>query len=173
MKVSNVDEAVSRAKRSLERYLKGQGVQIEATADKSRSAFMLIAGIETHLGDWATTKDAWLSLSDSTGIEKHFKGDPVAISGMTEAELEVLARLAISSPGVVLGRAVRRHWNKALSDDNFKHLVNASWSGLRTRFDAPWISRALRGPKETFPAAIKRAVRDGNLEATSMSIFGF
>ena len=169
MKISNVDEALSRAKRNLERYLKSKGVRIAASEEKSRQLFMLIVGIEAHLGHWDATKDAWKTIDQ----EKHVKGGSRPITEITEAELEGLARLGISSPGVVLGRAVRRHWDKCLSGDNFKHLVSASWSGLRTRFDEPWVARALRGPKEQFPTAIRRAVLDGNLEATLDEHFWF
>jgi hypothetical protein len=84
----------------------------------------------------------------------------------------MLTHLALSSPGVVLGRAIRRHWKKALQD-NFNGIVSASWKGLRSRFDEPWIARALRRPQESFADAIRRAVLDGNLEATLDEHFWF
>lgn len=84
----------------------------------------------------------------------------------------MLTHLAVSSPGVVLGRAIRRHWKKALQE-NFSGIVSASWKGLRSRFDEPWIARALRRPQESFPAAGRRAVLNGNLEATLDEHFWF
>jgi hypothetical protein len=166
LKVGSIDEALSRARRTLERHLKGKGVAVVASKEKSRTPSFLIAGIEAQAGTWEASKAAWLNL------EKQLPDRPTPLKSITESELQLLAHLAVSSPGVVLGRAVRRHWKKALQE-NFSGIVSASWKGLRSRFDEPWIARALRRPQEPFPAAIRRAVLDGNLEATLDEHFWF
>ena len=166
LKVASIDEALSRARRTLERHLKSKGVAVVASKEKSRTPSVLIAGIEAQVGTWEASKAAWLSL------EKELPDRPTAVKSITESELQLLAYRAVSSPGVVLGRAIRRHWKKALQD-SFGGIVSASWRGLRSRFDEPWIARALRRPQESFPDAIRRAVLEGNLEATLDEHFWF
>jgi hypothetical protein len=166
LKVGSIGEALSRARRSLERHLKSKGVAVVASKEKNRTPSALIAGIEAQAGTWEASRAAWLSL------EKELPDRPTALKSITESELQLLAHLAVSSPGVVLGRAIRRHWKKALQD-SFTSIVSASWKGLRSRFDEPWIARALRRPQESFPDAIRRAVLEGNLEATLDEHFWF
>lgn len=166
LKVGSVDEALSRARRTLERHLKSKGVAVVASKEKSRTPSFLIAGIEAQAGTWEASQAAWLSL------EKQLPERPAPLRSITDAELQLLTHLAVSSPGIVLGRAIRRHWKRALRD-NFSGIVSASWKGLRSRFDEPWIARALRRPQESFPDAVRRAVLEGNLEATLDEHFWF
>ena len=166
LQAGSIGEALSRARRTLERHLRNNGVAVVVSKEKSRTPSFLIAGIEAQTGTWEASKAAWLSL------EKQLTDRPTPLKSITESELQLLTHLAVSSPGVVLGRAIRRHWKKALLE-NFSGIVSASWKGLRSRFDEPWIARALRRPQESFPDAVRRAVLDGNLEATLDEHFWF
>jgi hypothetical protein len=167
-KVSNIEEARAKTKKTLRDYLEKNSIEITHGARSSVGAWKLIAGLEATLGHWRATYEAWRAI----GLHKNLPEEPTQIRSVNEAELEELARLAIGAPGAVLGRAVQRHWNKALSDQNFGYLVRASWH-LQSRFDQPWIARTLKGPKETFAEAIKRAVLDRNLESTLDEHFWF
>jgi len=168
MKAGTAAEALERIERTLENNLKAGGITIVANEEKGRDAFDLMIGIEAHLGLWDATKAVWQNI----GLQKKLPERPAPITSISEQELKVLADLALSGPGVVLGRAIQRHSTAAL-EENFERIVDASWSGLRTRFDEPWIARTLRGNNESFPDAIRRAVIDGNLEATLDEHFWF
>ena len=72
---------------------------------------------------------------------------------------------ALSSPGVVVGRALYRHWKGAVGEHGYAHVLEAAWSGLRNYLDQRWFFEALRRKRETYPGAIRRAVLDGNLES--------
>jgi hypothetical protein len=157
-----------KAKKTLRDYLKENGIEITPGAQSSVGAWKLVAGLEAALGHWQVTKEAWRAIE----LDKHLPEEPTQIRSVDEGELNELALLAISAPGAVLGRAVRRHWNNALSHQNFRHLVRASWH-LQSRFDQPWIARTLKGSKKTFAEAIKGAVLDGNLESTLDEHFWF
>jgi hypothetical protein len=168
LKAGSVAEALSRVEHALATELTANGVQIVAGGETSRPAFDLIVGIEAHLGLWDATKEAWRD----TGFAKKLPDRPEPIACVSGLELKELAHLALSGPGVVLGRAIQRHTTIALKN-NFDRIVDASWSGLRTRFDEPWIARTLKGTEESFPVAIRRAVIEGNLEATLDEHFWF
>lgn len=168
MAAGTVAEALSRVEQALATDLTANGVQILSESETSRRAFDLVVGIEAHLGLWKASREAW----QKTGFQKKLPISPTPIASVSKHELKELAHLALSGPGVVLGRAIRRHTTVAVTS-NLDRIVHASWSGLRTRFDEPWISRTLRGKDESFPSAIRRAVIDGNLEATLDEHFWF
>jgi hypothetical protein len=168
MKAGTVADALRRIERSLESVLRAGGIGIVSSKQRGRQAFELVAGIEAQLGSWENTKAAW----QNTGLIKKLPDKPAPITEITAEELARLAQLALSAPGVVLGRAIQRHSAVAL-EKNFGRIVDASWKGLRTRFDEPWIARTLKGKGESFPDAIRRAVVEGNLEATLDEHFWF
>jgi hypothetical protein len=85
---------------------------------------------------------------------------------VTSAEIEALADYALSAPGVVLGRALYRHWHEAIAHEGYDLTLAAAWRGLRTYLDQRWFFAALRSDSDnTYPDAIRQAVVDGNLES--------
>lgn len=87
------------------------------------------------------------------------------IGHVTPKELEDLVDYALSSPGVVLARALQRHWPDAVTESGFSETLDLSWNGLRSYLDHPVFAAALEARDETYPDAIRKAVKDGNLEA--------
>lgn len=81
------------------------------------------------------------------------------------AALADLVQHALSAPGVVVGRALRRHWPEATTGDGYYHTLDAAWTGLRNYLDQRWFFSAFRRRKEKYPQVIQRLVVDGNLEA--------
>jgi hypothetical protein len=83
------------------------------------------------------------------------------IPWISESELRALAQHALHSPGVMLGRAVRRHSPEA----SYSALFRAAWIGLRKYLDRPWFVAALVKRDQSYSDALKAAVVDGNLES--------
>ncbi|KAA0224034.1 hypothetical protein EDM76_13310, partial [bacterium] len=81
--------------------------------------------------------------------------------------LQRLAEWALCAPGVVLGRALRRHWSHAVEGTGFAGTLTLSWSALRNYLDTPIFASLLmkRSGVKNYRAAIRRAVFDGNLES--------
>jgi len=87
------------------------------------------------------------------------------VSVLSEGEVQAVAQLGLDAPGVVMARAVSRHWSDAMTC-GMPHVTSLSWRGLRAYFDNPWFAKALGGGgAERYPDALRAAVRDGNLEA--------
>jgi hypothetical protein len=83
------------------------------------------------------------------------------IPWISESELRALAQHGLHSPGLVLGRAVRRHSPEA----SYEVLFRAAWTGLRTYLDRPWFAAALVKRGQGYAEALKTAVVEGNLES--------
>jgi hypothetical protein len=78
-----------------------------------------------------------------------------------------MAWSALSSPGVVLLRALRRNWAEATAEPSLAAIADLSWNGLRPYLDRPWFfARLMKGRSvRGYPAAIQSAVLEGNLES--------
>ena len=55
----------------------------------------------------------------------------MAIDSIRPSALDALVNHALSAPGVVVGRALYRHWNGAVGEHGYAHALEAAWSGLR------------------------------------------
>jgi hypothetical protein len=143
-----------------------------------------LARLENKSGSWRWEIWAWRQLqqrlatgdSDDAGLaqlltawDEEAKAPVVAVSPQV---FERLVDHALSSPGVALGRALRRHWADAVSGTlgrdgrtKFYHTLAASWAGFRNYLDQRWFYLLLRRGGESYPDALQRAVVDGNLEA--------
>lgn len=55
-----------------------------------------------------------------------------------------VAQLALDAPGVVMARAISRHWSDAMTG-GMPQVTSLSWRGLRAYFDNPWFAKALGG----------------------------
>jgi hypothetical protein len=78
--------------------------------------------------------------------------------------LNELIRLALVGVGNVVGRALQRHWEKACTQVGYYDVIDVAWNGLRTYLDQRWFVKVLEGERN-YPAAIQRAVKEGNLES--------
>lgn len=119
------------------------------------------------------------------------------MSEITRAELNALVDLSLSSPAVVLARAVMRHWRDAGSYLNWDCPISAgegkradklsqttprtllqrlAIGGLRRYLDRPWFAATLQRSKrfhKDFAAALHDAVVEGNLESVLDEHFWF
>jgi hypothetical protein len=155
--------------------------ELEVLIDEKAPAikpWKLLARLDLKAGNWVFIDRAWRQL--------HWKnpsaGDPED-SGLgqllndwnAEAEkplekirpqdFESLVDYALGSPGIVLARALRRHWEGAVSPEGFLDTLRTCWAGLRTYMDQRWFYRVTCRRSEKFPEALLRLTVDGNLEA--------
>jgi hypothetical protein len=72
--------------------------------------------------------------------------------------------LALRGPGVVIGRALNRHWGDAVTIDGYPITLDVVWNGFRNYLDQRWFVMALGGDSN-YPSAIQTAVYDSNLES--------
>lgn len=140
----------------------------------------------------AIVADRGKKKSNTTAIGAAFNGFMTRVpkgrmGEITRAELKALTDLALSSPAVVLARAVMRHWrdgaaaidwDQRFSDETGKRkeklapstprelLQQLAIRGLRRYLDRPWFAAALQRPErhKDFAAALHDAVVQGNLE---------
>lgn len=162
--------------RQIRASLVDAGIRIRG--ESRRPLWRLITKIESRLGYWRFVFRSWRELGsrqakseDTEGaflalvakLNEEANADP--IEEVSPLELDRLARHALSAPGVVLGRALRRHWPAAVTETGFKNTLEASWLGLRSYLDQPWFVKALGGDERHFPESIQRAIVEGNLES--------
>jgi len=159
------------------------GVQI-LTEGPSRPAWKLLAALEAKAGNWPWIQAAWQELhhQDSrtaTADAEAIKGLGILLEGWEKARLELgelthvtpqeldrLVDLALSAPGIVVGRALLRHWPEALQPTNYLQTLQVSWNGLRTYLDQRWfVAMLVKKDTGKYPTALLQAVLDGNLEA--------
>lgn len=146
-----------------------------------RRPWELLAMIEQRAGCWPASRLAWDRVIQDL---KRFSGEEAGsrLLAMIErwedrgsdhlaqidddGEFKPLVDLALEAPGIVLARALTRHWRDALATEHLGDVAGLCWRGLRSYFDAPWFAAALAGGREDrFPDAIRRAVIEGNLES--------
>lgn len=180
-------------KRSIEQQLrlllKNLGVKVTPRLKAaSRKPWALLVALEKKAGLWDSSREAWSMMApdaedaDSIGQLKGMiqKWDEVIdqdedISEISaETDLQALVALAMESPGVVLLRALTRHWPQATDAENMQLVLPVLWRGLRSYLDKSWFVSALGDPEEMFyPEAIRKAVMDGNLESVLDEHFWF
>jgi len=150
-------------------------IAINPRLRRNRSVWMLLGQIEESAGRWTHSILCWRQLHDQLGrggVEKGLgrllnEWDEQAKAGLDEIssrELHALVDYAFHSPGVAVGRALKRHWREAVGE-GFYYTLLASWQGLRNYLDNPLFSAILGGGEDSYPHSIMEAVRDGNLEA--------
>lgn len=180
--IGSFSHAKKSIRQQLRRALKEMNVIIRDGGQK-RPTWKLIASLERmHLGSMETIDsilEAWSTLhvedttsskrSGITGFRKMLKAWRKAsednISYLTPAEFEDLLHYAMSAPGVVVGRALKRHWSSALENDGFIKCIKISWKGLRNYLSSHLFIKALRGSEKRYSEAIRKAVVEGNLES--------
>lgn len=169
----------SGIKRELARQLRTSLAEagVAIAGDTRRPLWRLLAKIERRVGTWRYAHRAWQELAGQVSKSEDSEGalaglvarwDEEAQSALTEIspiELDRLADYALSAPGVVMARALQRHWPEAVSEGGFKKTLDAVWLGLRSYLDQPWFVKALGGGERHFPESLQRAVFEGNLES--------
>ncbi len=179
--LEEVRESVSRQLRGA---LNNLGIAISSGDGPVRPVWRLLSALEERAGHWARIYPAWVLVhqeSRRTGAEEveigrgmipllerwHQARLETDLVTLSELEVDRLVDFALSSPGVVVGRALRRHWPEALEGENYYHTLQVAWNGLRTYLDQRWFVMLLSGDEERtpYPDALQRAVLQGNLEA--------
>ena len=160
----------------LRSLLRNLGVSI-GSRSPNIPIWKLIARLEAQAGHWPYVWQAWNQMNDklsradtSDGGLKQLLSDwneeaGMAIKSIRSSELDSLVSYALSAPGVVVGRALYRHWRGAVDEHGYAHTLEAAWSGLRNYLDQRWFLAALRRKKEKYPDVIRRAILEGNLES--------
>ncbi|MBW3596066.1 MAG: helicase [Planctomycetes bacterium] len=142
----------------------------------------LLARLENRAGMWHWISNNWwvllkeirkrkkLATSDEdAGLAQLLRdwdaeaSKPIEV--ISHAVFNELVEHAFGAPGVVIGRALRRHWIHAVDEGGFFYTLDATWTGLRNYLDQRWFYSVLRRGSESYPEAIQRAVVEGNLEA--------
>ena len=160
----------------LRHALRDLDVGIESTSPHL-PMWKLIARLEARAGHWPYVRRAWKGMnaklsraatadSGLTQLLSDWDEEAgMAIDSIRPSALDALVNHALSAPGVVVGRALYRHWNGAVSEHGYVHALEAAWSGLRNYLDQRWFFTALRRKTETYPDVIRRAIIEGNLES--------
>lgn len=170
-------------RRQLKKALGELGIAIRDKGP-SHPTWRLLARIEHAKGNWSWISEAWWWIhreSNPEGTDDSGLGQLLSdwdteadhpLENIRPANFEALVDYALGSPGVVVGRSLRRHWAGAVSDERdrkgelrFRHTLAASWMGLRNYLDQRWFYRVLCKGNESYPDALLRVIVDGNLEA--------
>ena len=178
--LGNIRTSRATIRSQLRKLLANQGIQVvPRTSGARRSPWQLLASVEQGAGLWAASRDAWNEVAASIGsrygvdaggrlssvIQQWEENASSTVSKIGEREFEALSDLALEAPGIVLARALRRHWKEALEPDHLGLVAGLCWRGMRSYFDAPWFVAVPRGAERSYPARIRRAVLEGNLES--------
>lgn len=179
----------SSVREQLDRLLREHlRIEIRNTTSRPRPVWQLIAGIEAQAGCFDASIQAWRALHERIGrsskaaADETDAGDAAAqgglarllerwqqarqpITAITRAELDELVTHALSAPGVLLGRALFRHWPLAAEQGNLDAVLGASWQGLRSYLDQRWFAALLGGSERNYLRQLQSACVDGNLES--------
>jgi len=181
-RAGTLNSAKAAVQRQLRALLAGYGIRVVKRISRDRRRpWELLAMIEQRAGCWRESRAAWdhvvQHLRRLSGEEVgnrlmemirrwDAKGSQCVSEIDDDGEFKPLVDLALGAPGTVFARALSRHWPCAFAAENFGDLAGLCWRGLRSYFDAPWFAAALAdGREKRFPAAIRRAVIQGNLES--------
>jgi hypothetical protein len=146
------------------------GIRIDKATAKERKRrrpiWKIISALDFQASFRAMSSSAWKQVAVDDGrllkcVQQWHKASTV--TSISPSELRDLATVALSSPGVVVGRALRRHYAQALAPEGFRNLLRLCWHGLRTYLDNPVFFARLKG--RTPVLTLQQAVVSGNLEA--------
>lgn len=133
---------------------------------RHRSIARVLASIERMAGIAEQSAAGWSSAigddrAAQSAVRKWRQTPP--IDRLSPAELSDLVDYAIGAPGIVLGRALRRHDPTILDGPRYPELVQLSWQGLRAYLDNPVILSSLPGRNAV--ERVMGAVVDGGFES--------
>jgi Type III restriction enzyme, res subunit len=168
-RASNSASVRERVRTQLNDALKRLQVEVKRSPGKQcarrKPLWTLLAALDRKAGFAALTKAAWKNAAAEDSVldlmeEWHA---PDKIDWISRREFDDLVTAAIGSPGIIVGRALRRHFSDALSPKNYADVVRVAWLGLRPYLDNPVFWARL--PKGKPVRVLRRACQDGNLEA--------
>jgi len=173
--------ATTRAvKEQILEALQTLNIEVVNSGVTTRPLWQLLVQIEKKAEQFGWVLECWRRLYHN--IQKNRPGEGTAEAGLirllneweqvsiedfspvTQKELNELTRLALQGIGNVVGRALQRHWESACVQAGYYDVIDVAWNGLRTYLDQRWFVKALEGERN-YPAAIQRAVKEGNLES--------
>ena len=158
------------------------GVRVEDRTPRERrlAPWQLVAALEEKAGLWDKSRATWTSVVKTLRDERN---EPAAgrrlgamVDRWNESRLEdvlvidkdeamLLVDFALEAPGVVLARALGRHWPAAVTTE-LETTAGFCWRALRAYLDNSLFSEILgEGQDDRYPDALRRAVRQGNLES--------
>ena len=177
--LSFIDSDVTSIRKSVRRELKKSLEQIGIAISETAPAIVpwrLLARLEGLEHNWEWMKNSWLLLGKQETTDESPDSafnqliadwtteSQLSVKSIRPQELDSLTTLAIGAPGVVIGRALQRHWDNAVSKDGFSKTLAVSWSGFRNYMDQRWFYSRLRKPDEKYTSTLLRVTIDGNLE---------
>ena len=174
--IASLGDAKRLIRQQLRTALPDIGIKI-VKESSNKPLWKLLAQIDEKSGQSEWTVQSWWNLHHSvsstdsadSGMGQLLKDWDSAgaepIHEISQSQFEELANHALNSPGVIVGRALLRHWDAAVTSEGFQSTLNACWLGLRNYLDQRWFYGAIRRKGEKYPEAVKRAVVEGNLEA--------
>jgi hypothetical protein len=150
-----------------------RGVKYQGQSSRHRPLWGVLAMLEraAECGPglaavWETAVHGEFGGQVGRALDRIERAGKSAELSLSSAELKDLAWFALSSPAVVLLRALRRNWPEACAESSLAAIADLSWNGLRPYLDRPWfVARLMKGRRSGYPDAIQRAVVDGNLES--------
>lgn len=160
----------------LRRALGRLGIEIrdkpKKGAQRSRPLWNLLAAIERASGDYDSTQSAWVETADDEAVLGRIieeRDEIETIDWISTREFDRLAEIALSSPAIAVGRALRRHLpsrdkpSAEFDPEQIYKLIWFCWHRLRTYLD----NRVFWGRlgKGSITEVLVAAVRDGGLES--------
>ncbi|WP_129125923.1 DEAD/DEAH box helicase family protein [Geomonas oryzae] len=168
--------------RQLEQAVIRYGIKIDSKKSGKKihpiKPWSLLVRLEAKAGRWRETAVAWRLLGRKSIVKKSAEAGIAALldqcdeesrktlTVVSRSDLMSLARIALSSPAVAVGRALLRHWSDALQPHNLDMLLAVAWEGLRGYLDQKLFKKGFQKKGEEYPQTIQRLVVEGNLEAT-------
>ena len=163
-------------RRQIKDMLKELGVKVDQRA-KQIPLWTLVARLEGRAGYAESVRNAWVHIEREarrqaeTGsqlqglVDDWDREAQVGIEVIHPSRVSLLVDYALASPGVIVGRALRRHWEEALDYDQLRFTLAASWFGLRTYLDQPLFTAAFARDSKKYPSVIQELTLQGNLES--------
>lgn len=133
---------------------------------RHKPLWALLSALERTAGHAGLTKAAWTAAAVKDARLSRLVNDwhqDRRLEWISRREFDDLVNAAISSPGVVVGRALRRHFPDAFAPQSYAETVALAWHGLRSYLDKPVFWARL--PKGKPVRVLQQACLDGNLEA--------
>jgi len=147
--IASLGDAKRLIRQQLRTALSEIGINI-VKESSNKPLWKLLAQLDKKSGSSEWTVHCWWNLHHSvsstdsadTGMGQLLKDWESAgsepIHEVSHSQFEELANHALNSPGVIVGRALLRHWDDAVTSEGFKSTLNASWLGLRNYLDQRW-----------------------------------
>lgn len=155
----------------LKQKLKTLGVAVVAKTRKDRKrrrpTWALLSALERQAKLEKDVMRAWGSVAGRDDELRELLNEwntSAAVVRLSPRELDDLVEMAISSPGVVCGRALLRHHPEALTAAHCEPLVSLCWTALRNYLDEP-VFHAVWRKSGTTAENIRAAMLEGCFES--------